>query len=123
MSESKEQAAIYKWFCLQYPKYRKSWSFSMNGTCWFPGDTKLQRIKMINHFKSQGMQNGEADVKILVPRDSFHGLIIEYKAEEGKHTITNEQVEYLHYMSSQGYMSVSCKGIQAAQDTIRQYMD
>lgn len=120
MSEAKEQAAIYTWFCMQYPKHKKSWSVSMNGInlpC-----NRVQAAKIINFMKSQGLQNGEADFKILVPRGSFHGLVIEHKAEEGKHTITNEQGEYLHYMNSQGYMAVSCKGIDAAQRTIRDYM-
>lgn len=123
MSEAKEQAVLYRWFCLQYPKYRRSWSYSMNGSCWFPGATKLQRIKMISHFKSQGMQNGEADFKILVARGDFHGLVIELKAAKGKHKLTVEQAEHLGYMGSQGYMAVCCKGGEAARETIKSYME
>jgi len=120
MSESKEQAAIYKWFCLQYPKYKKSWSVSMNGInlpC-----KRAQAAIIINHMKGQGLQNGEADFKILVPRGLFHGLVIEYKAGKGKHKLTKEQSEYLRYMGTQGYMAAYCKGVEAAIESITNYM-
>lgn len=121
MSEAKEQAEIFKWFCRIYPQYKQSWSTSMNGIN-LPG-TPRQIAIIINHMKSQGgMRAGEADFKILLPRGGFHGLVVEHKAEDGKHKLTQEQDEYLQYMGSKGYMSVYCKGIASAKETIEAYM-
>ena len=121
IKELAEQKAIYHWFCLQYPKYRKSWSLSMNGV--FLRGTNIERAKAIASMKAQGMQNGEADFKILLPRRGFHGLVIEYKAEQGKHKPTMDQIDYLDYMAYQGYFAVICKGIDAAKDTITKYIE
>jgi hypothetical protein len=92
----------------------------MNGI-YIPGKPK-ERGMIINSMKAQGLQVGESDFKILVPKGGFHGLIIEYKAEKGKHKVTKEQLEYLDYMSSLGYFSAWCKGLDAAKDTINSYL-
>ena len=121
LSESQEQKIIYQWFCLQWAKYKQAFSLSMNGI-YIPGKPK-DKAMIINGMKSQGMQVGEADFKILVPKGGFHGIIIEYKSEKGKHKLTQLQAEYLDYMSSLGYFAVLCKGIDAAKDTINSYLN
>jgi hypothetical protein len=121
ITETQEQKVLYRWFCMQWPKYKKSWSLSMNGI-YIPGKP-IQRAKIINSMKAQGMQVGESDYKILVAKGGFHGLIIEQKSENGKHKLTQYQIEYLDYMSKMGFFAVMCKGIDAAKDTINSYLN
>lgn len=119
MTESQEQKELIKWFRYTWPEHDKALRLSANG-CNF--GTGKKAFMMINSLKAQGLTVGESDLAILIPRHTFHGLILEFKSTKGKHKLTQAQDEYLQYMSKQGYMSVCCKGLDSAKETIQSYM-
>lgn len=119
MSESSEQKLLISWFRQTWPEHNQCIRLSANG-CNF--GTGKKAYMMINSLKAQGLTPGESDLVFLCPRHNFHGLVIEYKALKGTHPLTPKQEDYLNYMSSQGYMSVCCKGLEAAKETIQSYM-
>jgi len=125
MSESTEQKEIVSWFRETYPDLAPAFSLSMNGVNLGAG--KHAAI-MMNHLKAQGLTVGECDFKILVPRGTFHGLCIELKktgwkvsgkAAAEKH---QKQIDYLNFMTEQGYLAAICIGKTAAIDTIKAYL-
>lgn len=119
MTESQEQKELIKWFKSTYPQYEKSIRLSMSGINL--GGGKKASI-MINYLRSQGMIDGEADLIFLVPAKDFHGLVMELKSTEGKHELKDNQAEYLDYMASLGYMSICCKGLVSAKESIVAYL-
>lgn len=126
MSEAKEQKQIVKWFRDTYPDLAPAFSLSMNGVDL--GGGKKAAI-MMNHLKAQGLHPGECDFKILVPRGAFHGLCIELKKTgwkvSGKAAVEKhqKQINYLNFMTEQGYLAALCIGKEAAIDTIKAYLD
>lgn len=118
MSEWDEQKELIKWFKTEYPEHEKCISLSMSG-CNFGSGKKA--AMMINQLKSQGWVKGEADLRFLVARQGFHGLVVEFKAMAGTHPLTDEQSKYLDYMQSQGYLAVCIKGLEAAKMCIAAY--
>ena len=74
-------------------------------------------------MKQQGCQKGEPDFALMVPRGTFHGLVIEHKADGQPHKVTTEQREHLDYHESIGNCAVSTKGIAAFKSAIITYMN
>jgi len=119
MTESPEQKELVKWFRDTYPQYAKSIRLSMSGINLGGG---RKAAIMINFLKAMGMVDGESDLVFLVPSSGFHGLVLEFKATEGKHPLKPNQAEYLDYMASLGYAAMCCKGLEAAKESITQYL-
>jgi len=119
MTESPEQKELVKWFREEYPQYAKSIRLSMSGINL--GGRRKAAI-MINFLRAMGMVDGESDLVFLIPANGFHGLVLELKATEGTHPLTPEQADYLDYMASLGYAAMCCKGLEAAKESIIQYL-
>ena len=119
MSESNEQAAIVKWWRIQYPQYSKLLIPSQSGVM-IGGKNKFG---IIAKQKKEGWISGVPDLFIAIPRHEFHGLWIELK-DSGKTaaSLSKDQVEYLNDLGSQGYMAVWCAGAESAIETIKGYM-
>ena len=120
MTESQEQKELIDWFKKQYPKYSKSIRLSMNGINL--GGGKKAAI-MINHLKSQGMVPGESDLFFAIPTKGYHGLFIEFKSTNGAHKLTDDQAEYIGYMTLLGYRAECCKGIEDAKQLISEHIN
>ena len=116
--ESDIQKAVYKWFCLQYPKYKRSFQSSLNGIN-IPADPKTVSI-IINSMKAQGMCIGQSDIFIAVARHGFNGKYIELKTMTGKPT--QAQLDFGDDMVEQGYAFEVAKGFDACIGAIKSYM-
>jgi hypothetical protein len=117
--ESDIQKAVYKWFWLQYPKYKRSFQSSLNGIN-IPSDPKTVSI-IINSMKAQGMCLGQSDIFIAVARHGFNGKYIELKTMTGKPT--QAQLDFGDDMVEQGYAFEVVKGFDACIGAIKSYMN
>lgn len=71
-----------------------------------------------------GTRKGVSDLFLAIPRNGFHGLWIEYKAEPPLAApVTPEQQEWIDKMLGQGYAATVCKGCDQALDVIRKYLE
>jgi hypothetical protein len=57
-------------------------------------------------LRAEGVRPGVSDVFLPVPRHGQHGLYIEMKA--GKNKPTPEQIEFMAFVSEQGYRTAVC---------------
>ena len=79
--------------------------------------------QMVNHMHSMGVEQGEADMAILLRRGNFGALIIEHKAESQAHKASDAQVAYLQAHNSVGNLAIVTRGVDAAKSAIRDYMN
>lgn len=120
MSESAEQKEIVRWFREEYPQYRRSLRVSLAGLNF--GSGKRAAV-MVNHVRSQGIEEGEADIAIMLPRGGYHALIMEHKAADGYYKASDAQNDYIDYHTSIGNCAVITKGIEAAKAAIKTYLE
>ena len=105
ISEHDEQAAAVAWAranVARYPALR--WLFSIpNGG--------HRRIRQAALLKEEGVLRGVADLCLPFPNTLYHGLYIEVKRTDGRHSdIRPEQFEFLDWVNGQGYLGVVCFG-------------
>ncbi len=113
MTEEQTQIALVQWFRIQYPKAAEYLHHSPN-----EGQHKVQyRAKQAR----MGVSKGFPDLTLYLPRKGFSGLAIELKATSGRKP-TIEQFEWLERLGAAGWMAAWCKGFDAAQTTINDYM-
>lgn len=86
---------------------------SLSGVRLTPG----QRVKM----KKQGMEPGDPDIRLDVPRGEYHGLRIELKRVKGG-TVSDDQKRVIKMLQEQGYYVEVCKGHIEAINTILRYL-
>jgi len=116
--EKKEQRDAFLWFKDKYPAHVKSWRASMSDV------SKRGRAGAIlwNTMKSQGVQKGETDIAILIPKGSYGSLLIEHKGEGMSREVTEDQREHLDYHNSVGNCAISTRGLEALKAAIDVYM-
>lgn len=112
-TEHVEQAALVRWFDLQYPALRGRLAAVPNG-----GD---RHPAVAGKLKAEGVRKGYPDLQLLMPRGCYHGLIIELKRIKGGR-VEPEQADWIDWLSGQGYMAVVCKGADQACETIKRYL-
>ena len=120
MSEWHEQREIIQWFKEIWPEHAYSIRVSMNGLNLGGG---RKAAIMVNQMRAQGMIDGEADIAILLPRRDFGSLLLEHKAEDSPHRLSESQEKYLDYHNNVGNCAVSSRGIDAAKAAIITYME
>lgn len=118
-TEHEEQKEVVRWFDLQYRRYRGRLVAVPNGA--HLAGTGRQRAAKMARMKAEGLRNGFPDLLLPVPRDGFHGLVIEMKRQKGGRP-TPEQLDWLEFLAEMGFMTALCKGAEAAIDTIKGYM-
>lgn len=118
-SEHDEQAALVRWFRVQYPIIANALFAIPNGSH-LAGNT-LQRAKKMQIMKSEGLLPGVSDLFLMAANDDHHGLFIEMKRKSGG-TVSNEQAEFIKRAIAQGYKAVVCKGFDEAMNTIKEYL-
>ena len=109
-----------RWFDLSFPELRGRLFAVPNGA--HLAGTVGQRCAKMNRAKAEGLRVGVPDLLLLTPRHGFHGLAIEMKRIKGS-KVDAEQIEWLEWLNSQGYMAVLCKGADAAMETIKNYLN
>lgn len=119
MSEAEEHKAIVQWFKAQWPQYRKSVRVSMSGLPRYGTKGAIQW----NMMKSAGVEDGEADIAIMLPRGGFSALLLEHKSDTAIRGATESQIEYIQYHNSIGNKALVTKGVEMAKAVIREYME
>jgi hypothetical protein len=111
-TEHQSQTAVVEWFDLQYPRYSRLFFAIPNAA--------KRSAALAAYMKAEGLRAGVSDLFLLVPRGTFHGLIIEMKSAEGK--CTQAQKEFLAAVSAQGYCTNVCHSTDSAIATIKAYL-
>lgn len=112
-TEHQEQVAVVEWFDLQYPALRGRLAAVPNGGA--------RHKAVAGKLKAEGVRKGYPDLQLLTPRHGFAGLIIEMKRIKGGRLET-EQADWLQWLAEQNFLTVVCKGSDAAIETIRSYL-
>ncbi|AZS49321.1 VRR-NUC domain-containing protein [Entomomonas moraniae] len=111
--EHDEQVALINWFATQFPKYATRLVATPNAA--------KRSLKLAAMMKAEGMRKGFPDLNLPVARKGFHGLYIELKRTKGG-KLSDEQGEWLDFLSSEGYKAVCAKGWDEARAVIIDYM-
>jgi VRR-NUC domain len=116
-SESGHQTALLAWSALpdiraKYPDLK--WLFHIpNGG----SRNKFEAVRL----KAQGVKSGVPDLCLPILRGRYYGLWIELKKIKGK--VSEQQYEWISYLSQQGYYSCVCRGWEAARDMLIWYLE
>ncbi len=78
---------------------------------------------MVNHIRAQGIHPGESDILIALPRGVYGSFVMEYKAELGKHSTSQDQLIYIQRHNACGNCAVVAKGPEIAKAAIATYME
>lgn len=114
MKESEIQSLVFKWAELQlwrWPFLRFMYHCPNGGS-----RNKAEAARL----KAQGVKAGVPDIFLPYPKDGYHGLYIELKTDIGK--ATEEQKDWLEYLSAAGYYTDVCHGFYAAVAVIEDYL-
>lgn len=108
--ESQIQKAIFDW-----AKFKPDlkWLFHI------PNGGSRNMLEAV-HLKQQGVKKGVSDMFLPIARHGFHGLFIELKA--GKNKPRKEQLEFIDYVTGQGYKAVVCYGLEETIKAIDDYL-
>ena len=110
MNEHQIQVAVITWFRLQYPKLIM---FAIpNGG--------VRNIGTAVKLKNEGVLAGVADLFLMSPNATSHGLFIEMKAAKGK--VSDQQKYFLEQAKAQGYSTCVCHSFDEAQAAILCYL-
>lgn len=86
-----------------------------------PNGSSLSSAITGKHLNDSGMRKGVEDLFLSVPRNGWHGLYIEMKAQ-GKGVISDDQKKLAEFHFQQGYQSHVCWGKDEAIEVIQQYL-
>lgn len=102
------QAAVVKWFGLQYPEFEGHlWSCPNGGA-----RNKVTGALM----KRTGLRTGVADLQLAIVRPTAPALFIELKV--GKNKLSDAQRDFLAKMAAQGYATAVAYDFNAARAAI-----
>ena len=122
-SEHSQQAALFAWSALPevratYPQLK--WMFAVPNGFY---STAAQKAKM----KAEGLKDGVPDIflmwriiSVTNVNNRWNGLVMEMKAKNGR--LSDEQVEWIKHLTSQGYAATVVKGFEAAKEVIINYL-
>ena len=113
MSEHDHQVATVEWFNLQYPKLRGLLFAIPNGG--------LRNKAVAGKLKAEGVRAGVSDLFLMVATKGMHGMWIEMKDSCGKRP-SPEQIAFQKDAAAQGYVAVTCYGVDMAIGAISEYL-
>lgn len=120
VKEEDDQSIVIQW-SLFYPCLR--WLHHIPNGAFLGGKTPLQRAKVANKLKKQGLKTGVSDLFLPAARHGYHGLYIEMKNRQGTGRESADQKEFGAYVESEGYKYVVAHGSEPAIDAIKEYME
>lgn len=114
-SEGAEQTALFCWAALpeqqqKYPELKFMFHIPNGGS---------RDKREAGAFKAQGVKPGVPDVFLPIERGGYHGLWIEMKY--GTNVTSDEQNQYLNFLTVQGYAASVCYSWQEAARNIEAY--
>jgi hypothetical protein len=112
MTEHHHQSALIKWFDIQHKKY--------SGRLFAIPNAAKRSAALARYMQAEGMRSGVPDLFLPVPSEKYHGLFIEMKSEKGK--VSDNQKDWLNFLSGQGYMACVCYGFDDAKKVIDVYL-
>ena len=112
-TESRLQKSCVMWFRVQYPRLRSLLFAVPNG-----GARSAVTGAIL---KSEGVLAGVADLLLLVPSKSHHGLCIEMKTAKGRQTATQKHWETA--VTLQGYKYIVCRSFTDFVEQIDDYLN
>ena len=115
LTESQEQIQIFEWAALMVNKIPEL------AELWHCPNGSHRHKAVAAKLRREGVKAGIPDIFLLVPKNGFHGLAIELKAN-GKHP-TKAQKEWLERLVKNGYLAVVCHGFEDARDMILDYLN
>jgi hypothetical protein len=80
----------------------------------------MRNIGTAIKLKNEGVLAGVADLFLMLPNKTHHGLFIEMKAAKGK--ISNQQKYFLEQAQAQNYATCVCYSFDEAQAAINNYL-
>lgn len=125
-SEDGEQMAIFAWaasMCGQYPQLQWMHAIPNGGSRHVAEATKMV---------AGGLRKGVLDIFLPWPKEYhldtwYHGLYIEMKIEKRRKEksggLTDEQIEFIEYAESAGYICKVCYSWIEAKDVILNYLE
>lgn len=111
--ESKLQKACVKWFCLQYPHLADVFFAVPNG-----GARSAVTGAIL---KAEGVRKGVADLLLLVPNKSYHGLCIEMKTPKGRQSLSQRMWQWA--VTRQGYKYIVIRSVEQFVTEINTYLN
>lgn len=121
VSEHSEQAAIFDFARIHefmHPELALLFS-TLNGIP-LVGMSGMQRAKIINHMRAEGLKVGLPDLWLPVARNGYHGLVIELKV--GINKPTPEQERWINALLEQGYQALILWGAEEAIGALCDYL-
>lgn len=115
MPEGKIQASCYLYFWDTFPQYRGLYFAVPNENTRSDSNAITGAIR-----RSMGVYHGVSDTILLIPRGPYHGLMIEYKDENGRQS--EHQIEWQKKVENQGYKYVVCRSLEQFKSIIIDYL-
>jgi len=112
LNEHQEQKILVRWFRLQYSQYANYFFAIPNGG--------VRHIGTAIKIKDEGGMAGIPDLFLMIPKDGWHGLWIEMKAQGGR--VSNDQKKFIGAAILMGYQAVVCYGFEEAKTAINNYL-
>ncbi len=113
--EDDAQIALIRQFSLEFPDLAERLIHIPNGG----KRTRFERYLFIK----LGVKKGVPDLFLPVPRGQFSGLFVEMKAPPPHSSaVTNDQKDWLAFLSANGFYATACRGTAPALDIIRCYL-
>ena len=113
--ESNIQRSFVRWFRLQYPEYALNLTSVPNGGL----RSKTEAAIM----KAEGMTAGAADLLLLVPRDGFGALGLEFKTQVKGSRQTPAQKQWQKSFEQVGNKYVLVRTLNEAITAVQNYLD
>lgn len=115
-TEASEQMALFEWAeweAAKYPQLRFMLAIPNGGS---------RHILEAMNLKKQGVKRGVPDIFLPVSKGGYHGMFIEMKRIKGGKA-SNDQIDYIMFLRSEGYKAVICNGWLDAKDEIEEYLE
>jgi hypothetical protein len=82
--------------------------------------TDTQRAIIGKRMNELGYRRGTADLYIAKANGEFHGLFVEFKADNGRQT--QEQKDFEAMVTAEGYLYVVCRSVVYFIETVNNYL-
>jgi len=118
VSEHAEQAALVKWFRIQYPAFARLLFSVPNGAMLY-GD-RMQRARHWKRLEAEGALAGAPDLFLSIARGDLHGLYIEMKTRTGRQS--EKQAAFEQAALAQGYGYAMPRSMEEGMKVIQSYL-
>lgn len=109
-TEAEEQTALFQW-AAYHSKLKYMYAVPNGGS---------RNLIEAANLKRQGVKSGVPDICLPVAREDYHGLYIELKV--GKNKISENQKEWMEYLTKAGYKTAVCYGFEEAKGLLLDYL-